>query len=662
LIIIQQKSNKYKPTNTEKMTKIQPVIHLPQAPTDTEKYSYILKRPLILKVLYAISLISWLGVLYGYFNFFNNSILYYAFISPIVIYLTICNFVSIGLNFGYKKFNIERHESIRAKFWKENNERFNIDVFLPVCGEGLDILRNTWEGVKTLKNPLYDINPAVLDDMDHPGVRQLAAEFGFNYVVRPNRGHMKKAGNLKYAFDQTNGDFIIIFDADFKPRADFILDTVPYMADQKVGIIQTPQFFDQHYDLHNHSPLQAGAGNIQEYFYKIIQVARNTFGGAICVGSCALYRRKALEEVGGTAQVEHSEDVHTGFTLINKGWKLKYFPIVLSKGVCPDDMHAFFKQQTRWCQGSMSMMVNSEFWQSKVSINTKLCFISGFLFYISNPLTLLLTFQTFLLLAFHTSQLGSFTVNLFIPLIINSFLIQYYYIYPKVKSGTILAHCSTVWFYSFTLLGLVFGHTEGWKPSGTKSSLSRGFLGIARFTTSYLVLYLSFVLVLTYFNKLDFTNSLLYPSAFWITINTIYHTHFWLNIQDYVKNNHSSRIGFLRLRKATSKFVVFALIAGIFVSASTQFIGNQSKKVAQASGLTTESSMNSSSVGITSESSASSQSRSSSSENSESTQAVLLTRNIDLQSSISSIDLPINESSIVSENLTAIDEIKTENN
>ncbi len=582
-------------------------VHLPQAPTDTEKYSYIIRRPMLLKLLYAASILSWLGVLYGYFNFFNNSILYYALISPIILFLTIFNFLSVGLNFYYKTFNVKKHKNIVSKFWNENTEQIKVDVFLPVCGESIDILRNTWEGVLTLQNQLYTTNPSVLDDMDHPEVRNLASEFGFNYIVRPNRGYMKKAGNLKYAFEQTNGDFIIIFDADFRPRADFILDTVPYMADQKVAIIQTPQFFDNHYDLHSKSPLQAGAGNIQEYFYRIIQVARNSYGGSICVGSCALYRRKALEEVGGTAQVEHSEDVHTGFSLINKGWKLKYFPLVLSKGVCPDDMHAFFKQQTRWCAGSMSMMTNPEFWKSKINIMTKLCYISGFIFYISNPLSIILTFQTFLLIAFHTSQVGSFTLSLFIPLIISSFLIQFFYIYKNAKPGTILAHSCTVWFYSYTLLGLVFGHTEGWKPTGIKSSLSRGFLGIARFTTIYLGIYLSLVLILIQLNKLDFTNSLLYPIIFWITVNILYHTHFWFNMQHFVKSNHTSRFGFLEFRKGIYQFVIFGLIGGIMFSAGSQLLNYQGKREVQASEILTSTSQSSiSSIVSTSNSSKSS--------------------------------------------------------
>jgi cellulose synthase (UDP-forming) len=549
------------------------VIHLPDAPTEQEKYSYIIKKPIVLKVLYTISMLSWCGVLYGYFQFFNNNILYYLFIAPIVIYLTVYKFLSIFINLFYKKFDREKHEQTVKTFWENNKTKYKINIFLPVCGEDIRVLRNTWEGVNTLNNSKYDLEPVVLDDMDHPEVRKLAKEFNFRYIVRPNRGEMKKAGNLKYGFEQTDGDFLVILDADFKPRSDFLIDTVPYMENPKIGIIQTPQFFDNHSELHRRSPLTSGAGNIQEYFYRIIQNSRNTFGGSICVGSCALYRRKALEEVGGTAQVEHSEDVHTGFSLVDKGWTLKYMPLPLSKGVCPEDMHSFFKQQTRWCSGSMSMMVNPKFWKSKISVLTKMCYISGFMFYISNPLSLILTFQTFLLLAFHSDSLGTFNLAIFIPLILCSGVLQYFYIYKHAKPGTVMAHACTVWFYSFTLFGLMFGHVEGWKPTGAKSSLSRGFTGLSRFTSVYLVTYLTLVLIMSAIGKMDFTNILLYPIICWATINTLYHTYFWLNIQSYVRDNHVSSIGFLKARKTVYKTVVVGLLLAIVCTIVGQFSG-----------------------------------------------------------------------------------------
>lgn len=70
-----------------------------------------------------------------------------------------------------------------------------------------------------------------------------------------------------------------------------------------------------------------------------------SFASAICVGSNALYRREALEAVGGTAEIAYSEDVHTGFYAMTRGWRVKYVPLALACGISPDNAKALFSQQ-----------------------------------------------------------------------------------------------------------------------------------------------------------------------------------------------------------------------------------------------------------------------------------------------------------------------------
>ena len=102
---------------------------------------------------------------------------------------------------------------------------------------------------------------------------------------------MKKAGNLKYGFEHSDGDLIVIFDADFCPRHDFITELAPYFDEYPdVGIVQSPQFFDTHKGM---SWLQRCAGTVQESFYRWAQVSRDKLGAPICVGTCAVYRRAA---------------------------------------------------------------------------------------------------------------------------------------------------------------------------------------------------------------------------------------------------------------------------------------------------------------------------------------------------------------------------------
>lgn len=185
-----------------------------------------------------------------------------------------------------------------------------VDVFLPCCKEPLEILENTYRYVTKLTYPASRLKVHVLDDGAQPEVETLARSYGFNYICRDDRPRLKKAGNLRWAFARTDGEFFVIFDADFCPRHDYLTELIPRMKnDGKIAIIQTPQYFRT---LDDQTWIERGAGSVQELFYRFIQVNRNKWGGSICVGSNATYRRAALAETGGTAEVGASEDVHTG--------------------------------------------------------------------------------------------------------------------------------------------------------------------------------------------------------------------------------------------------------------------------------------------------------------------------------------------------------------
>lgn len=258
----------------------------------------------------------------------------------------------ISMMSGLRRRRLDRPAHVRRVASWQPAVVPSVDVFLPTCGEPLAVLDNTYTHVAAMRW-LGKLRVVVLDDGARADVRHLAEQHGFDYMVRPNRGEMKKAGNLRHAYGQSSGDLIAIFDADFCPRHDFLEHLVPYFDEENVGIVQSPQCFDTSRSM---SWLQRTAGATQELFYRWVQPSRDTAGAPICVGTNAVYRRTALEAMGGFAQIEHSEDVHTGIGLLRKGFQTRYVPVQLAKGLCPDDLAAFVNQQYRWCNGSITLL------------------------------------------------------------------------------------------------------------------------------------------------------------------------------------------------------------------------------------------------------------------------------------------------------------------
>lgn len=435
-------------------------MRLPQPPTDDEKFLYLKPNK---GFLYGFGIISTVLVTAGsvMFAMHNHLFLWYlAFVSLILFYLAVSYMIGIWAKpFDFKAHKLQR-ELVKGRLMP------TVDVFLPCAGEPLEVLENTHRWVAQLDWPKDLLRVWVLDDSHRAEVKNSAEKWGFEYLARPNRGELKKAGNIRYAFARSKGDFILILDADFCPRLDMLREIGPYMALQKdIGIVQTPQFFDVEKDM---PWVERGAGAIQELFYRLIQVNRDHWGAPICVGTCALYRRSALEPMGGTYPIEHSEDVHTGFALRARGWRTVYVPLVLAKGVCPDTVAAFATQQHRWCSGSTSLGLNRElFWGTKMPLMARLCFLSGMGYYWATALGLFLTPIPGLLMV-HFAPEHVFWWNAAFSLPSFAFGTVYMALWNRSPYGldSVRARFLSYWAHAVAIGERLSGSLSGWVPTG----------------------------------------------------------------------------------------------------------------------------------------------------------------------------------------------------
>ena len=349
-------------------------LTLPAPPTEREKYAYLGRQHRWLMWLQAVSFSL---IAYSIARFATADLRLLLFLIPMSLY-GVGMVISLLSSTRRKRIGLADHR-LRVRTWSPGRYP-TVDVFLPSAGEPLDLLANTFRYVAQLDWPA-EVTVWVLDDSDRPELQDLAESHGFSYRTRPNRGFLKKAGNLRFGYEQSTSDLIVILDADFVPRPDFLHELVPYFDDSDVGIVQSPQFFDTHKKM---GWLQRSGGATQETFYRFVQPARDRAGAAICVGTCAIYRRAALQRAGGFAQIGHSEDVHTGVNLMREGFRVQYVPVLVSKGICPDAISGFLSQQYRWCTGSMSLLADKTFHESRhIGGVQRLCFWAGFLYYIS---------------------------------------------------------------------------------------------------------------------------------------------------------------------------------------------------------------------------------------------------------------------------------------
>ncbi len=440
------------------------VEYVPLPPCDEEKYLYYGRQG---RWIFCVFLLAFAGVMFGMARLAANS-MWTSLLYELIALQIAAVLISLLSSTRKRRSSRAEHDALVAAYRPAAYP--SVDVFLPSAGESLAILQNTYRHVAALDWP-GRLTVHVLDDSARDTVAALAARYGFRYRSRPNRGELKKAGNLRYGYENSDGDLIHVFDADFAPRADMTRELAPYFDDPTVGIVQSPQFFDVQQDHFNW--LQRSAGATQEMFYRWIQPARDAVDAAICVGTNAVYRRSALRESGGFAQIGHSEDVHTGVNMAKAGFRTRYVPVNLAKGVCPDNFDGFANQQYRWCTGSMSLLADPDFHRSALTVKQKLCFWTGFLYYITTAIAAFTSQLPGLLMVWcFPEQIRPLN---YLPLIGTIFVwstlmprvTDYRWSPAVVRVQMLIGFC-----HALALLDFLRGRTAAWVPTGAAKRTS----------------------------------------------------------------------------------------------------------------------------------------------------------------------------------------------
>jgi cellulose synthase (UDP-forming) len=250
----------------------------------------------------------------------------------------------------------------------------SVDVLITTCGEPLTILQRTLTAVTQsdyARKKVY-----VLDDAASAGVKTLAEQNGCHYIARTDHADAK-AGNLNHGLSQTQGEFILTLDADQIPDKDIIRRLISYFKFANVGFVQSAQRFV----LPDADPF----GNSDELFYKVMQPGKDNDNSAFSCGSGVVYRRAALESIGGFSSWNLVEDVHTSMKLHAQGWKSIYHNHPLTTGTAPADIFNVYKQRQQWAIDSLRLLFwDNPFKYAGLTLKQKLQYFQlGFVFLIS---------------------------------------------------------------------------------------------------------------------------------------------------------------------------------------------------------------------------------------------------------------------------------------
>ncbi len=225
-----------------------------------------------------------------------------------------------------------------------------VDLFIPCCGEPLEVIATTLRGVKRIAYPGLQV--FVLDDGASPQVAALARSLGFHYRSRPDAGTDSKSGNLNYGLMHSAGELILVLDADQVPAPEIVPRLAGFFKMPRVAYVQSKQAFF----LPEGDPFY----NADQVFYETLQLSNDQANAVISCGSGVMYRRRALQEAGGFATWNIVEDFTTSYELLSRGWQGIYYPYPLSRGLAPASLAGVYRQRFQWCLDAMRLF----FWDN----------------------------------------------------------------------------------------------------------------------------------------------------------------------------------------------------------------------------------------------------------------------------------------------------------
>src|ERR1700716_464294 len=268
-----------------------------------------------------------------------------------------------------------------------------VDILICTYDEPLEIIEKSVLTALALDYPNATV--WVLDDTRRKWLREYCEAVGARYVTRDNNRHAK-AGNLNNGLAVTaarpHAPLILVLDADFAPRPDFLRRTVGLLSNPDVAVVQTPQFY------YNPDPIQHNLlasrswVDDQRFFFDVFQPAKDAWGCAFCVGTSFVVRRDRLNEIGGFPSQAISEDINLSYTMLRNGYHAWWLNQKLSIGLSAEGITEDITQRARWCLGTIQVALLPEgpLFGSGFAFTQRWHYLHGVLNWLCKPFMVLL--------------------------------------------------------------------------------------------------------------------------------------------------------------------------------------------------------------------------------------------------------------------------------
>ena len=386
-----------------------------------------------------------------------------------ILLIFVYSLAQLNLLINFLKSKKQKDDSPKFSF-KNSAEIPFVTIQLPIFNEKY-VMERLLLAISELNYPREKLEIQVLDDSTDDSIfetKKIIDELknsGLNikHITREIRTGFK-AGALKEGLETVKGEFIAIFDADFLPQEDWLLQTIPYFKDKKIGVVQT-RWGHINRDFSILTKIQAFA---LDAHFTLEQVGRNSQNHFINFnGTAGIWRKKCILDAGNWQSDTLTEDLDLSYRAQLKNWKFKYLVDVETPAELPVIISAARSQQFRWNKGGAENFRKMS-WRvlraKNVPFKTK---IHGILHLLNSSLFLIIFLMAILSvpILFIKNNFGhlAFMFNILVFFIITSiiFFINYWFTFKNIQGGGLKNFIKYIGlFFTFYTIAMGFSYNN----------------------------------------------------------------------------------------------------------------------------------------------------------------------------------------------------------
>jgi len=271
-----------------------------------------------------------------------------------ILFVFLYALAQLNLLFNYLKAKKTSDTSDTFDFSNPDEIPF-VTIQLPVFNE-MYVMERLLENISKIEYPKHKLEIQVLDDSTDESLKTTANQIkqlqqtglDIQHIHRKIRTGFK-AGALKEGLTTAKGEFIAIFDADFMPKSNWLLQTIPYFKNESIGVVQT-RWTHLNRDYSLLTKVQAFA---LDAHFTLEQVGRNIQGHFINFnGTAGVWRKACILDAGNWKADTLTEDLDLSYRAQLKHWEFKYLEHVETPAELPVVVSAARSQQFRWNKGA----------------------------------------------------------------------------------------------------------------------------------------------------------------------------------------------------------------------------------------------------------------------------------------------------------------------